>query len=171
MGSTLVSQMVRSSLRPLREALRREEHCYTQEEMQELFDACAVEALLMEKLWENNGKLLDHGLEGKELASLISESRDAVEEGLSLLAKVREIAGRDLAAFEGKREGRLKLDSFSGRAKEIRDQLVALLHWLNTGPPRVDPAAIAGGGDAPTAEGYENVGAVPASTAGRRSMT
>jgi hypothetical protein len=157
MAPTLVAQIVRSSLRPLRDALRRQEHRFTKEEVQEFLDACSVAAFLIEKLREANDKLLDQGTEGAKLAFFLRESRDAVDEGLWMFTRVREIAVQEVPPFKGKDEGLTLLESFSQRAREVQQELAALLRWLDTPPPRVDPASLAGGGDSPTAEGYESI--------------
>lgn len=157
MAPTLISQIVRSSLRPLWDTLRRQEHRFTKEEVQELLDACSIAAFLMEKLQEANRKLLDQGTEGNQLAFLLRQSRDAVDEGLALFTKVREIAVQTMPSFDSKEESLSMLDSFSRHAQEVQEELTALLRWLDAPPPQVDPVSFSGGGDSPTAEGYESI--------------
>lgn len=157
MAATLVPQVVHSSLRPLRDALRREAHHYTPQEVQELIDVCSITEVLVEKLRQSNGKLLDHGTERSKLAFLLKESMDAIEVSLWILARVREIAASESPASEAKREDLLMLERLNLRAEEVKQEFLSLLRWLDAPPPSVVPASLTGAGDSPTAEGYENL--------------
>lgn len=157
MAPTLISHIVRSALLPLRNALGQTKHHYSPEEVQELFDACAMAAILIDKLWGANGKLLDHGLEGSKLVCLLKEAKDTVEEALSAFAKVLEIATKETPSFEGKREGCAVLERAIQRTATVRSNLDSLLNWLSTPSPQVDPAALVRGEDSLTSEGYTNL--------------
>src|SRR5438105_2930418 len=105
--------------------------------------------MLLEKLWEQDGKLLERGVEGRELRLVLKESLAVVEESLRLFTAVRNAAAQH--------EDFARLEPIRRRAEQIRDDLAALLHWLDAPAPQIDPATLTGGGDSPTAEGYESI--------------
>jgi hypothetical protein len=149
MTPALVPQIVWSGLRPLQNALKRNGHRFAPEEVRELIEACDVEAILLEKLWERDSKLLERGAEGRELRRVLKESLAAVDESLRLFSAVRDAAGQH--------EEFGRLEAIKRRAEQIRDDLAALLRWLDAPPPQIDPAMLTGAGDSPTAEGYESI--------------
>jgi hypothetical protein len=157
MTPMLVPQIVWNSLRPLQNALKRNGHRHTPNEVRELIEACTLEELLLEKLWERNRKLLEHGAEGRQLRLLLKESLDAVEESLRLFAGVQDIATREQTPLMEQQADRTMLETVSRRAEHLRGELTALLHWLDAPSPPIDPATLTGGGDSSTAKGYESI--------------
>ena len=156
MTPTLVAQMVQSSIRPIQDSLRRKDHDYSQEEVRELFDACAVASILVETLWKKSGQLLDQGIESGKLSSLLKEYMTSVQESLAVFTLVQEIATNHTPTYEGMKGTLSKLHQDQQRAEEVKKEFESLLDWLRTSQRQISPASISSKAGS-TSEAYENL--------------
>lgn len=154
MAATLISQIVWSGMRPLREALSGEQSRTPREMMLETLAGCSLVASSLDEMQVQVDKALSNGGEGQKIALTIKECQNAVEEGLGLFAKARQTVTEARSPFPEAGEWLSTLNGLTSRAEGVRDRFASLLRWLEVPPPRVDPASVAKGGDSPTAEGY-----------------
>src|SRR5262245_21600421 len=100
MMQTLLPEMVRGSIRPLKEALKKAETAHETPGAREMMGGCVLLAIACEQLQQTGYELLNEGTESEAAALVFKESLLAVEEALDGCLAIRD---------------RLKEDSQPGR--------------------------------------------------------
>jgi len=132
MAPTLVSEMVRGSLAPVRDALRQEKRPSTQD----LLNAFSYLTNQMEQFRVWIDSILDDGIESRKLAFMVKEALDSLDETLRLLADARDNppGNQPLPLAD--------LEENTRRVERVRGDFLALLRWLEAPPPKVDLVAL-----------------------------
>lgn len=156
MPSTLSSDMARKSVAVLLERVERQD-AFSPDEARELLDSCEMGLLVIERLGLLAQGFLDRGMEGKKLTFLLKELVDVLELGVKAFDVARQRVLAAGFAPQEAAEGLSAIGRAGRRAAEMRDEWSALVKWLETTPPEVDPAALPQGGGEREAEGYINL--------------
>jgi hypothetical protein len=156
MAQTLTSEMAQKSLGALLDRVERQRE-FSPDEARELLASCEIGSLVLERLWQLAQELLDRGIEGRKLTFMLKELADVVELGRRAFDGARaRVATADLTPEE-KSAGESMLKQVDLRTAEMRDELTALVRWLETPPAEVDPSSLPGGRADRDAQGYVNL--------------
>ena len=156
MSPPLASDMVRKGLAAFVERVEREPRL-SPEEVRELLFSCTIPIALLEKLWELAQRLLDLGMEGRQLTFFLKEIVDVFDLGHKAFeSAVERVKTVDLTSEE-RANGVSMLEQADRRCLQMRDELSALLRRLQAPPRPVDPASLSGARGDRKAEGYINL--------------
>jgi hypothetical protein len=149
MSHAIVSDALRGSIRPLRDALSRSGHDFTRDEVLDLVGACAVGGMLIIGLRRGLRGLLENGIEGRKLAFLLKESVDALDESIDTFGRIRTVV--DGAALSSTDQAQCTgiLEGAEQRAEAAKAEFLALLGFLDRTPSKLDPASFPGTASAP----------------------
>ena len=156
MALTLASDMAHKSLGTLLERVERQRE-FSSDQARELIASCEVGSLALERCWQLVQEFLSRGMERRQLIFFLKELLDGIELGLKAfnVAHTR-IKAADLTSEE-KADSVGLVERVSRRSVEMRDELSALLRWLETPQPAIDPLTLPAGRGNRDAEGYVNL--------------
>ena len=153
MAPTLPSDMTRKSVAVLLERVERQ-NASSSDEAFELLAGCEIAFLVLEKQWLLIQDLLDRGTEGSKLIFRLKELLDALDLGVKAFAiGVNQVKTAYLTSQE-KAEGLAVIEKALRRVTDLRAEASALLNWLETPFPEIDPASLPKGSGERDAEGY-----------------
>jgi len=153
MPQILTSEMARKSFGALLEGVERQED-FSPDEAHELLASCEMGSLVLERLWHLAQGFLDRGMEARKLTFLVKELVDVIELGIKALDTARERVKAAAIAQEKRAEAIAMLELQGRRATEIRDELLALVRWLETPRPAVTPSSLPVDAGDRDAQGY-----------------
>jgi hypothetical protein len=108
----------------------------------------------LEKQWLLTQDLLDRGTEGSKLTFRLKELLDALDLGVKAFGAGRnQVKTADLPPQE-KADGLEAIEKAGRRAADMRAEASALLNWLETPFPEIDPASLPEGIGEREAKGY-----------------
>lgn len=138
MPPTILPEIVRCNLRPMRHALDEgEAHDLTPEQAEELLFLCSFVADAIERSWATMQSGSHKGIEGRKLSAMLQELSSQIEESLQTYEKFQRMV-HGMADYRGV-EGKLsRLTANIERVEQVRRQTAALLEWLNAPPPPID---------------------------------
>ncbi len=142
MKETLVPDMVRDGIRPLREALERPGVVTQPGNAGWLLNACLFTARMVELLWEDDLHLVEQGLERKTALAYLRESADVIDLCLALESRFHRLVADPESALKVPPE---ELETLAARLEHItaiRAQLGEVIGWLEAPRPPIDPSAI-----------------------------
>jgi DNA repair exonuclease SbcCD ATPase subunit len=131
--STLVPEMLRSTLAPLREALNQ-----GQDDFQELLSACAMIAAGSGVVEDAIKAHLAQGVEASKLKSLLDESIDALEEGLQQFTRMEQKVASLSPEEQAKRLQRI--EKHRERLRQIQQRFLSLRRRLDRLAPSAELA-------------------------------
>jgi hypothetical protein len=139
MSPTILPEIVRCNLRPMRHAL----DTYETQEMKpeqaaELFFLCSFLADAIEKNWARVQSGSRNGIEGRKLSSLLQEVCVQIEESLQTYERLQRMV-RGIPDYRAAEGNLSRLTADIDRVEQVRRQAAALLEWLNAPAPPIDP--------------------------------
>jgi hypothetical protein len=138
MSSTILPEIVRCNLPPMRRALDEyEAQEPTPEQADELFFLCAFLADAIKESWAMIQGGSRQGMEGRKLLSLLQEVSGQIEEVLSACERLQRMVQR-MPNYRGAAGSLSRLTADVERMEQVRKQAAALRDWLNIPPPPVD---------------------------------
>ena len=140
MSPTILPEIVRSNLAPMRHALDAYEECDpTPEQADELFFLCSFLADAIEKSWATIQSGMRKGIEGRKLSLLLQEASDQIDEALRTGERFQ---NRIFTIPEGQNitSKPSQLSTDLERVRRVRQQVAALLDWVNapSSPPELE---------------------------------
>lgn len=139
MSPTILPEIVRCNLRPLRHALDAyETQELRPEQADELFFLCSFLADAIEKNWERIQGSSRKGVEGRKLSSMLQEVCGQIEESLQTYERLQRMV-RGMPDYQAAESNLSRLTADIDRAEQVRRQAAALLEWLNAPAPPIDP--------------------------------
>jgi hypothetical protein len=138
MSSTILPEILRCNLHPMRQALDEYEgHDPTPEQADELFFLCSFLVDAIEKNWARIQGRPRQGIEGRKLLSMLQELSGQIEEALQTFQRLPKIV-RPMSNHRAAEEGLSRLTTDVERVEHVRKQVATLVDWLNISPPPVD---------------------------------
>ncbi len=157
MTTTLLPEFVLSGLAPVEKALRPEPPALPPGRLRDLFFLCCSSiAPALRRHWEEIREGLGQGLDGKRASFQLRELSGALDVFLRVAGKVLEAARVRSDPYQGKETDVEQLESVLRDATGMRDEVAALLRWVEAPPPRLGPAAVEAA-RGPAAENYRDV--------------
>ena len=138
MSPTILPEIVRSNLAPMRHALDAfEMQEPTPEQADELFFLCSFLADAIEKSWATIQSGMRKGIEGRKLSLLLQEVSGQIDEALQTCERFQKRIfnipdGQSMAAKPS------QLSTDLERVGRVRQQVAALLEWVNAPTPPLD---------------------------------
>src|SRR5690349_14237539 len=131
MEDTLVPDMVRRSLVPLRDKASRAQHGGTSAEVQARLAAVEASQPLSQLAWDGVNNFLDRGVEAGAWAHAVRDSADALEECLMTFAAIKEAAIAARPDTSSLAAGVATLTQVEGHARGMLRELKAMLEGLH----------------------------------------
>jgi hypothetical protein len=153
MSPTLPLDMARKSVATLLERVEQQD-AFSPDEARDLLASCEMGILVLERLWVLAQGFLDRGMESRKLTFLLKEFVDVLELGVKAFDVARERVRSAGLTSQEKVEGLSALERAGRRAVDMREEWSALVSWLETPPPEIDPQSLPEGVGEPEAEGY-----------------
>lgn len=148
---SLLSDMVRDGVQRLQQVTAGEEYRHSQQSFREFSAACTMLATIVEQEWALANEMLDEGTEGRFLLFFLKECSEGNQALLRTLGKAAETASPfDTARLVAEAQRRIE---------EVQKNISALLSWLDTPPPPMDPTMFAACNAPHDAANYENLDA------------
>jgi hypothetical protein len=138
MSSTILPEIVRCNLPPMRRALDEyEAQEPTPAQADELFFLCAFLADALKESWAMIQGGSRQGMEGRKLLSLLQEVSGQIEEVHSAFERLQKMVQR-MPNYRGAAGSLSRLTTDVVRMEQARKEVAALRDWLNVPPPPVD---------------------------------
>jgi len=120
----------------------------------QLLAGCEIGFVVLEKLWDLSQGFLNRGMEGRKLTFLLKEFVDVLDLGSKVFKAARtRLPGAKLPPEE-EAEAVFRLEGLGRRVAERRDELSALVSWLETPLSEVAPSLLPVGRENRDAEGF-----------------